>query len=125
MQKVSKKDAVRAWTQLPAPAALLPRMLAALEWQRPGWTDPAYVPHPATWLKSRRWEDERPPPRARARTTPTGTRPVPSAGWRSLHGAGRVRALAALSDRAVLSHAGPVEPAARVAAHAWVAVHVL
>ncbi len=36
----------------------LPTILTAIKNQRSGWTDPQYIPHPATWLNQRRWLDE-------------------------------------------------------------------
>ena len=33
-------------------------MLAAIEKQKAGWTDPKFIPHPATWLNQGRWADE-------------------------------------------------------------------
>lgn len=43
-------------------SACLPQIEAALEWQtqQPEWTRDAgkFIPHPATWLNQRRWEDE-------------------------------------------------------------------
>lgn len=59
-RRVAKVAARRAWDKLGADGELLDLMLRALEWQRKGWNDIAYVPHPATWLNGRRWEDEQP-----------------------------------------------------------------
>ena len=36
----------------------LPSILAALERQKPQWSDPNFIPHPATWLNAERWLDE-------------------------------------------------------------------
>lgn len=36
----------------------LPSILAALERQKPQWSDPKFIPHPATWLNAERWLDE-------------------------------------------------------------------
>jgi hypothetical protein len=59
-----KANALKAWAKLEADDALLDVILASLSWQReqPAWTKDAgaFVPHPATWLNGRRWEDERP-----------------------------------------------------------------
>lgn len=55
-RKVAKGAAERAWPG----DELLPAIIAALEWQTKNWTDPQYVPHPGTWLRAKRWEDERP-----------------------------------------------------------------
>jgi hypothetical protein len=35
-------------------------LLAAVERQKPAWTDPQFIPHPATWLNQGRWADELP-----------------------------------------------------------------
>lgn len=60
--KKAKQDALRAFQKLKPDDDLLNRMLAALErekesaqWQESGGR---FVPHPATWLNGRRWEDE-------------------------------------------------------------------
>jgi len=57
-RKVSKGAAWKAWPG----DAVLPAVLAALEWQAklPGWQDLQYVKHPATYLNARGWEDEKP-----------------------------------------------------------------
>lgn len=58
-RKTAKGAAWKAW---PPAAAHLEAILAALEWQRASddWQRDggAFVPHPATWLNARRWEDE-------------------------------------------------------------------
>lgn len=60
--KKAKQDAFRAFQKLKPDDDLLTRMLAALErekesaqWQESGGR---FIPHPATWLNGRRWEDE-------------------------------------------------------------------
>lgn len=64
-RKVGKPNAQKAWEKQSPP---LDACLAALEWQRrsPGWVKDGgqYVPHPATWINRRGWEDE--PPAAAA-----------------------------------------------------------
>ena len=35
-------------------------ILAGIERALPGWDDPQFIPHPATWLNQGRWEDETP-----------------------------------------------------------------
>jgi len=61
-RKVSKKSALRAFTKLGPDAGLLQTILRALEvhrrqdcWVKDGGQ---FIPHPATWLNGRRWEDE-------------------------------------------------------------------
>jgi hypothetical protein len=59
---VAKQDAKKAWNQLAPTPELVEIMLDALAWQcrQPAWTKDggAFVPHPATWLRGGRWEDE-------------------------------------------------------------------
>ena len=63
-RKVGKAAAARLWRTLHPDDALLGAMLDALEraahtdqWQREAGR---FIPHPATWLSQRRWEDELP-----------------------------------------------------------------
>ena len=61
-RKESKPAARRAFDKLNPDDALLETMIAAIEKQRasPQWLEAGgqYIPHPATWLNNRRWEDE-------------------------------------------------------------------
>ena len=67
-RKVAKEDALRAWKKLSPTTKLADEIIAAVRrqsgWEQ--WTKDAgtYIPHPATWLNGRRWEDE-PPQEAR------------------------------------------------------------
>jgi uncharacterized protein YdaU (DUF1376 family) len=58
-RKTGKGAASRKWAQIKPP---LPAVLEAIKWQRltPEWTKDGgqFVPHPATWIHQRRWEDE-------------------------------------------------------------------
>jgi hypothetical protein len=54
-RRVGKANAVKAWARLQPP---LDVVLTAIAVQSRSWTDPAYIPHPTTWLNARRWEDE-------------------------------------------------------------------
>ena len=61
-KKVSKVAAIKAWKKLKPDDALYDTIMSALEkwkmteeWRRDGGQ---YIPHPATWLNGRRWEDE-------------------------------------------------------------------
>lgn len=65
-RKVAKGAAVKAWPG----DEHLPAILSALAWQVKGWADPKYIPHPATYLNQRRWEDERPRERGQATYPP-------------------------------------------------------
>lgn len=65
-RKEGKERARQAWKKLKPDEDLLQRMLDAIElqkrsdqWQRDSG---AYIPHPATWLNGKRWEDEVKPP---------------------------------------------------------------
>jgi hypothetical protein len=59
-------EARKAWGALRPNEALLDRMLQALEWQVEEWDDPRYIPHPSTWIRGQRWNDERPQPKPKA-----------------------------------------------------------
>ena len=60
-RKVGKGAAEKAWVKL---KPNLQTVLSALAWQsrQDGWTKDqgAFIPHPATYLNQRRWEDEKP-----------------------------------------------------------------
>lgn len=60
--KTGKGAAFSAWKRIAPDQALTLRIMGAIEWQRnqPQWTKDGgrFVPHPATWLNQRRWEDE-------------------------------------------------------------------
>ncbi len=65
----AKQTAVKAFEKIKPDEALLETMIASIgrfkqtaQWQEDGGK---YIPHPATWLNQRRWEDE--PPKAEAR----------------------------------------------------------
>lgn len=60
-RKVAKPAALKAWRKLAPDAQTLASMLAAIkrelgaeQWQR---DNGSFIPHPATWLNNRRWED--------------------------------------------------------------------
>ena len=64
--KGAKLDARKAWTQLTPDEATQTDILHALSWQRPLWARQGYgQPYPASYLRGRRWEDQRPDPVAR------------------------------------------------------------
>lgn len=60
-RKTAKDNAAKAFAKLRPDDRLLAAMLAALELQKawPQWTKDRgeFIPHPATWLNGRRWED--------------------------------------------------------------------
>jgi hypothetical protein len=61
-RKVAKAKAEKAWTKLAPDPEMEARILAAVAAQAntPGWVKDggAFIPHAATWLNGRRWEDE-------------------------------------------------------------------
>ena len=67
-KKVKKQDAQKAWKQMQADKhvdiimAVLPVFVGSKEWTKDGGQ---FVPYPASWLRSRRWEDETAPPQNR------------------------------------------------------------
>ena len=67
-KKVAKQDAIKAWNKLNHDDELDKKIMDGLrrwcfsdEWSR---DDGRYIPHPATWLNGRRWEDEVTPRRS-------------------------------------------------------------
>lgn len=61
-RKVAKPQATKAWKALKLNASAIGALMAGLQrakqsdqWQR---DDGKFIPHPATWLNGRRWEDE-------------------------------------------------------------------
>lgn len=61
-RKVAKEAARKAWDKIGPDEELVGRMVAAVkaqaateQWRRDGGR---FIPHPATWLGARRWEDE-------------------------------------------------------------------
>lgn len=70
-RKVSKTSAIKAWAKAKLPP--LSELLTALEKQKANWTDPQFIPHPATWINGRRWEDEV----TTAATSPKQAAPAP------------------------------------------------
>lgn len=63
-RKTAKGDAEKSWRKIAPNAALRERIMSAIAAQResPQWAKDAgqFIPHPATWLNQRRWEDELP-----------------------------------------------------------------
>lgn len=59
-KKVAKADALKAWGKLTAgdEQAAIEALPAHLEHWR--GTDKQFIPHAATWIRGRRWEDELP-----------------------------------------------------------------
>mgnify|MGYP001577329906 FL=1 len=57
-RKKAKDDARKRWLTLKPSEELRAKIMAAVSEQSKFWTDPNYIPHPATWLNGKRWEDE-------------------------------------------------------------------
>jgi len=61
-KKKAKLDALKAWKQTENVRPPIEQILAALDTQSQSadWTRDGgqYVPHPATWLRGGRWDDE-------------------------------------------------------------------
>jgi hypothetical protein len=59
---VAKPEAQKTWAKLDPDDQLVDRILLAVQQHRAtdGWRKERgkYIPHPATWLNNRRWEDE-------------------------------------------------------------------
>jgi hypothetical protein len=61
-KKIGKGAAYGAWRKINPSAILAQQMISAVKRQKetPQWlkNDGEFIPHPATWLNQRRWEDE-------------------------------------------------------------------
>jgi len=61
-KKVAKPQALKAWKKIKPTGQLLACLMSALETQKASadWLKDAgqFIPHPASWLNGRRWEDE-------------------------------------------------------------------
>lgn len=59
-RKAAKAAAEKAFHALKPSKAMYELMLKGLEEQKKSaqWQDPQYIPHAATWIRQRRWEDE-------------------------------------------------------------------
>lgn len=57
-RKVAKPNAMKAWLKLKPDDALVKTIIDAIKRQGLCDKEIQFVPHPATWLNSRRWEDE-------------------------------------------------------------------
>ena len=64
-RKTAKANALKSWLKIKPDKPLAQRIILAVREQAksPQWTrdDGQYIPHPATWLNQRRWEDETEP----------------------------------------------------------------
>jgi hypothetical protein len=57
-KKVAKQDALKAWGQLTMFDQDEIDMVYELHVRTWRGKDPQFIPHPATWLRGRRWEDD-------------------------------------------------------------------
>jgi uncharacterized protein YdaU (DUF1376 family) len=57
-RKVAKPNALKAWAKLKVDDIVLKKMLVAISEQGLASRDQQYIPHPASWLNGKRWEDE-------------------------------------------------------------------
>lgn len=80
--RVAKQDAVKAWKKLKVDPELLEKIMTGLsrwkasdEWSRDGGR---YIPHPASWLNGKRWEDEVKPKADVPRQAPAPIRVMPA-----------------------------------------------
>ena len=61
-KKVAKAEARKAWKQIKPTDPVLQQILDDIQWRLANdeqWQDRKYQPNPATYLRGRRWEDER------------------------------------------------------------------
>ena len=56
-RKTAKGTAEKSWKKIKPDEQLLEEILAAVAKQKLTWTDPKFIPHPATWLNAKRWLD--------------------------------------------------------------------
>lgn len=56
-RKIAKGNAEKAWEKIKPDEKLVADIIAAIAKQKPTWTDPKFIPHPATWLNGKRWLD--------------------------------------------------------------------
>lgn len=64
-RKVAKADAMKAWKKIKPTGQMLAELMAGLEKQKASgdWMKDGgqFIPHPASWINGRRWEDQIPP----------------------------------------------------------------
>ena len=56
-RKTAKGNAEKSWKKIKPDEKLVAEIIAAIAKQKPTWTDPKFIPHPATWLNGKRWLD--------------------------------------------------------------------
>jgi len=62
-RKIGKGQARKAWKQMDGLRPPVDVLIAAVSAQSGSeqWEEWKYIPHPATWLRGERWDDELPP----------------------------------------------------------------
>lgn len=83
-RRVAKIAAEKAWNKANGDE-IAEEIIAGLKKQLPAWTDPKFIPHPASWLNAGRWSDDlrvdvRPPV---ARPVNNYTPPPQTDGWKA------------------------------------------
>lgn len=77
-KKVAKPQALKAWKKIKPAGQILADLMAALEKQKASadWLKDGgqFIPHPASWLNGRRWEDQA--PQAAGQTTAPARNPI-------------------------------------------------
>lgn len=84
-RRIGKGAALKSWKKLKLDDVLIKVILESLAVQRNSkqWRDVQYIPHPATWLNQRRWEDEveggfKKPPLPKQKYDPFANLPKPA-----------------------------------------------
>jgi uncharacterized protein YdaU (DUF1376 family) len=57
-RKVAKPNALKAWLKLKPDDDLTKKIISAVSQQNLSAKEEQFIPHPASWLNARRWEDE-------------------------------------------------------------------
>jgi uncharacterized protein YdaU (DUF1376 family) len=57
-RKVARPNAIKSWLKIKPDDVVLKKMLDAINHQGLVGREMQFVPHPATWLNAKRWEDE-------------------------------------------------------------------
>jgi len=57
-RKTAKGNAENSWKKIKPDQKLVADIIAAIAKQKQNWTDPKFIPHPATWLNGKRWLDD-------------------------------------------------------------------
>ena len=94
-RKVAKLEAQKAWNQTVTEEDE-EAIQKALDWPIPIFErrDPERIPHAATWIRGRRWDDEPPaPPKPTMTRNPVTVRPITSEQTKSLDAVSQIEFL--------------------------------